>query len=154
MARRKKQADEDGPQPGDLVIVPYPRIREQIGLGTEVGLFMEDRRNTIRVWFPDSDRSFYLEPEKLQVVPPGRVPVDPVAERLHRVARLVDAVLIEVHVQEAERGQYHVFTPMLTLEQLAEIQTILGEDLLEITIKAGSVRRVKLELILRHPIGG
>lgn len=151
MARRKKQQTEDAHNPGDIVIVPYPRIREQIGLGTEAGLFMEDRRNTYRVWFPDSDRSFYLEPDHLQVVPLGRVPLDPIAEHLHRVARLVDAVLIEVHAQDEEKGQYHVFTPSLTIPQIDEIQTILGADLESITIKAGSVRRVKLELIVRNP---
>lgn len=137
---------DNEPQIGAVTIVPFERVRAQIGCAEEAGILMEDRRNVVRVFFPNTDRTFWLDRDKVASIPLGRLPVHPLVETLHRIATRVDAVLIE----EQERGDaanaYNVYTPAVTLPDLQYVHDLLGEQLVELTIAAGSVRRVKLVL--------
>ena len=141
--------DMDEPRVGDLAIVPYPRVREQIGCDAEAGLLMEDRRSVVRVFFPGSGTTYWLDRDKIQVVPLGRIPVHPLVERLHRIARRIDALLIEFTDQEGDVGLFHVYAPSLVLDDLTYVRDLIGGDLNSMRVEAGSVRRVKLRLAFR-----
>lgn len=134
------------PDVGDVTIVPYPRIRAQIGCAEEAGILMEDRRNVLRVFFPGSDHTFWLDRDKVTAVDPEQVTLHPLLDVLHRVARRVDAVLIEAQEAQADEQAYNVYAPSMTLPDLLFVRDLLGDDLVEMTIAAGSVRRVKLVL--------
>ncbi len=138
------------PEVGDVTIIPYPAVRERVGCPAEAGLLMEDRRHVARVHFPGIDRTFWLDRGHLEAVALERLPVHPLVERLHRIARRIDAVLIEVQHDDGSVVDVHVFTPALTFEDLEYMRALLGEELLEMGIEAGSVRRVKIRLRFRY----
>ncbi|MDJ0973521.1 MAG: hypothetical protein QNJ98_03610 [Planctomycetota bacterium] len=139
------------PDVGDVTIVPYPRVREQIGCAEEAGLLMEDRRNVLRVFFPGTARTFWLDRDKVTAVDADQLPLHPLVERLHKIARRVDAVLIEEQESEAGEEAYNVYAPSMTLPDLLYVRDLLGDELVGLEIAAGSVRRVKLVLRFRLP---
>lgn len=147
------EAREDLREPdvGDVAIVPYPRVRAQIGCAEEAGILMEDRRNVLRVFFPGTDRSFWLDRDKVAAVDPDQVALHPLVDRLHRIARRIDAVLIEEQEAEAGEEAYNVYAASMTLPDLLYVRDLLGDELVELGIAAGSVRRVKLVLRFRLP---
>ncbi len=139
------------PNVGDVTIVPYPRVREQIGCAEEAGILMEDRRNVLRVFFPGSNRTYWLDRDKVTAVEPAQVTLHPLVGALHQIARRVDAVLIDEQESLAGEAAYNVYAPVMTLPDLLFVRDLLGEGLVEMTIAAGSVRRVKLALRFRLP---
>ena len=145
------QGDLREPDVGDVTIVPYPRVREQIGCAEEAGLLMEDRRNVLRVFFPGTERTFWLDRDKVTAIDADQLPLHPLVERLHKIARRVDAVLIEEQESAADEEAYNVYAPSMTLPDLLYVRDLLGDELLGLEIAAGSVRRVKLVLRFRLP---
>jgi hypothetical protein len=134
---------------GDVAVVPFARVREQLGCGAEAGIVVEDRRNLVKVFFPGMDRTFWLDREKVRVVPPGRVPLHPLVERLHRVSRLLGADLIEIYDQVGDVAVFHVFFRGSELDRILEVRDYLGADLRRLRLEPGSMRRVKLNLAFR-----
>lgn len=142
-------AEEIEPRVGDITIIPYPRVREQLGCSPEAGILMEDRRNVVRVFFPTMDRTFWLDRDKVAVVAPGRLAVHPLVERLHRIATLVNADLIEMGDDEEDPGVVQVYTRGTDLDNLLAVRDLVADDLVAFRIEAGSVRRAKLKLRFR-----
>lgn len=134
------------PDIGAVTIVPFERVRAQIGCAEEAGVLMEDRRSVVRVFFPNTDRTFWLDRDKVASIPLERLPVHPLVETLHRIALRVGAVLIEEQERGGATHAYNVYTPAVTLPDVQYVHDFLGERLVELTIAAGSVRRVKLAL--------
>jgi hypothetical protein len=143
------EAAGEGPGVGDVVVIPYATVREQLGCGAEAGLLMEDRRSAVRVWFPTMDRTFWLERGRLAVVPPGRLRLHPAVDRLHRAARHVGADLIEHHDQAAGVGHFHVFCGAQEVDALQALRRELGDDLVRIRVEPGNMRRLRLSLWIR-----
>lgn len=158
MSRRDKRieprftSDDElrDPVVGDVTIVPFPEVRKQVGCAAEAGILMEDRRNVLRVFFPTMDRTFWLERDGVAAIPLGRIDVHPLVDRLHRVARRLDAVLIESEEDDGAVGTYYVYTPELVLADLEFVRDLLDDSLVEMKVEAGSVRRVKLRLTFRY----
>lgn len=140
-------ADAEGPRVGDLAILPVARVREQVGCGERVGLVIEDRRNVVKVFFPDIDRAFWIDRSAVLAVPEGRLPAAPLAVRLHRIARDVSAVAIEVYDREGDADVFHVFTRGTTLAALERVRVALGADFRRMGIDPGGVRRARLTLV-------
>ncbi len=139
-----RRESEDGPGVGDIVIIPYPRVREQLNCPAEAGLLMEDRRNIVRLFFPTSDQSFWLDREKVEAVPLGRLNTHPLVDRVHRIANIVDVVLLELVSWNEDEVAVHVFSPAMSLDDLLAIRALIGGKLRDFQVEAGSVRRVKL----------
>jgi hypothetical protein len=138
-------------QVGDVAIVPFARLREQLGCGAEAGLVVEDRRHLLKVFFPTMDRTFWLDRERVRAVPLGRIPVHPLVERLHRVSAILGADLIEIYDQVGDTAVFHVGFRGTDMEGLARVEALLGDDLRRLRIEPGSMRRVKLNLAFRVP---
>jgi hypothetical protein len=132
--------------PGDLVIVPFPRAREQIGCGEEVGLVLEDRRHVLKVWLPEMGRIFWLERRVLERVEAGRLVVDPWVERLHRVGRLVHLDLIDLQDGTPDQGVVHVYSRGMRFEDALEARRILGDAVRSLWIEPANMRRVRLRI--------
>src|SRR5947207_11928454 len=79
--------DDAGAAVGDLAVLPVPRVRGRVGCGERVGVVLEDRRNVVKVFFPEIDRAFWVERADVLSVEEGRLPAAPLAVRLHRVCR-------------------------------------------------------------------
>jgi broad specificity phosphatase PhoE len=114
-----------------------------------VGVVLEDRRNVVKVYFPEIDRAFWLEREYVTGVAEGRLPTAPLAERLHRICRRVEAVAVEIYDREGEADVFHVFTRGTTLEALVEVRESLGADFRRLDLEPGGVRRARLTLVFR-----
>jgi hypothetical protein len=142
---------EEGPRVGDVAVIPFPRIREQVGCGAEAGILMEDRRSVVRVLFPGMDRTFWLERERVRAVAVERLPVHPLVERLHRLARLVSAEVIEHYEQKGDVGVFHVYCGALEATELLRVRDLLGDDLVRFRVEAGGARRLRLHVAFRFP---
>lgn len=136
---------------GDIAIVPFARLREQLGCGPEAGIIVEDRRHLVKLFFPGMDRVFWLEHERVRSVPLGRLPVHPLVERLHRLSVILGADLIEIYDQAGDVAVYHIGFRGTDLDGLHAVRDLLGEDLRRMRIEPGSMRRVKLNLAFRMP---
>ena len=150
-----REEDLAGPEvrAGEIAIVPYPRVREQLGCGEEGGLVLEDRRSVVKVWFAGIDRSFWIERDRLEVVPCDRLRLHPLVERLHRIARLVGAEEIDFYDEKDGVGVFHVFSRGTDLDALLRVRDLLGEDLRHLRLDPGSVRRTRLTLAFVLPRG-
>jgi hypothetical protein len=156
-----EEPDDDGPSEegppeseagvgvGDLVVVPVARVREQVGCGERVGIVLEDRRHAVKTFFPDIDRAFWLDRERLLAVAEGRLPTHPLALRLHRICRDLDAVLVEVYDREGDADVFHVYTRGTDLEALLGVREALGADFRRMGIDPGGVRRARITLAFR-----
>ena len=136
---------------GDIAIVPFARLREQLGCGAEAGIVIEDRRHLVKLFFPGMDRVFWLEHERVRSVPLGRLDVHPLVERLHRLSVLLGADLIEVYDQAGDVAVYHIGFRGTDLDGLHAVRDLLGDDLRRLRIEPGSMRRVKLNVAFRVP---
>ena len=141
---------DDAPLVGDLVIVPYPAARERIGCGAEVGLALEDRRHVIKVYFPEMNRVFWLERDQLESVAPGRLPADPIIERLHETAQHTKADLVEFFDGDEREGVVYVFSRGLDTDDIASVRALWGEDLVRLRIMPANMRLMRLELTLKN----
>jgi hypothetical protein len=136
-------------QVGDIAIVPFPRLREQLGCGAEAGIVVEDRRHLVKLFFPGMDRAFWLEHERVRSVPLGRLAVHPIVDRLHRLSVLLGADLIEVFDQVGDTAVFHIGFRGTDLDGLHAVRDLLGADLRRLRIEPGSMRRVKLNIAFR-----
>src|SRR5688572_20551343 len=118
--------EDEGASVGDLVVLPVPRIRAQVGCGERVGVVLEDRRNVVKVLFPDIDRAFWIDYQHVLSIPEERLPAHPLAVRLHRLCRLLGVVTIEVYEREGDAEVFHLFTRGTTLEALDAARDFLG----------------------------
>jgi hypothetical protein len=140
---------DDEPAVGNLVILPVPRVRQEVGCGERVGVVLEDRRNVVKVLFPEIDRAFWIDRRQVLPVDEGRLPTHRLAVRLHRLSRLLDAVAIEVYDREGDADVYYVFTRGTTLEAIESARAELGPDLRRVGIDPGGVRRARLTFVFR-----
>ncbi len=138
-----------GPEVGDLAILPVPRIRAQVGCGERVGIVVEDRRNVVKVFFPDIGRAFWIDRDAVLTVPEGRLPTPPLALRLHRLCRRLAAVAVEVYDREGDADVFHLYTRGTTLGALEAARAELGSDFRRLSIDPGGVRRARLTLAFR-----
>ena len=143
--------DDAGAAVGDLAVLPVPRVRARAGCGERVGVVVEDRRNVVKVFFPEIDRAFWVDRGDVLAIPEGRLPAAPLALRLHRACRTLSAVALEVYDREGDADVFHVFTRGTTLEALEEVRQGLGADFRRMTIDPGGVRRTRVTLAFHNP---
>jgi len=144
------EAESDGgPGVGDLAVIPLSRIRAQVGCGERVGVVLEDRRHVVKVFFPEIDRAFWVERSAVAAVAEGRLPTAPLAVRLHRIARALAAVAIEVYDREGGADVFHVYSRGMDLPALLAVRDLLGADLVRLAIEPGGVRRARVTLVFR-----
>jgi hypothetical protein len=142
-------ADEGGVRVGDLAVLPVPRVRAQVGCGERVGVVLEDRRNVVKVFFPEIDRAFWVERRDVLAVPEGRLPTAALAIRLHRVCRALSAVAVEIYDREGDADVFYVFSRGTTLDALNEVKASLGQDYRRLGVDPGGVRRTRITLVFR-----
>lgn len=142
-------ADDGGASVGDLVVVPVPRVRLQIGCGERVGLVVEDRRNVVKVFFPEIERTFWVDRESVLPIPEGRLPAAPLARRLHRICRELHAAAVEIYDREGDADVFYVFTRGTDLDALVRVRESLGPDFRRLAVDPGGVRKARLTLVFR-----
>ncbi len=143
--------EDEGPRVGDVTVIPFARVREQVGCGAEAGILLEDRRSVVKVLFPGMDRTFWLERDRVRTVALERIPVHPLVARLHRIARLVSADTIEEYDQRDGVAVFHVFCGALDAADLLRVRDALGDDLVRFRVEPGGVRRLRLHVAFRVP---
>lgn len=138
-------------QVGDVAVIPFAGLREQLGCGAQAGIVVEDRRHLLKVFFPAMDRTFWLDRERVRAVPLGRLPLHPLVERLHRLSAILGADLIEIYDQVGDTAVFHIGFRGTDMDGLARVRALLGDDLRRLRIEPGSMRRVKLNVAFRVP---
>lgn len=141
--------DDGGATVGDLVVLPVPRVRLQIGCGERVGLVIEDRRNVVKVLFPEIERTFWIDRDAVLAIPEGRLPTAPLALRLHRICRELHAAAVEIYDREGDADVFYVFTRGTDLDALVRVRESLGDDFRRMAVDPGGVRRARLTLVFR-----
>jgi hypothetical protein len=134
------------PRAGEIAVIPYPRIRAQLGCGEEAGILLEDRRSVVKVYFAGMDRSYWVDRDRIEVIPAERLSLAPLIDLLHRVARLVGAVQIDFYDERDGVGMFHIFARGLDLDALLAVRDLLGPRLRHLRIDPGSIRKTRLTL--------
>lgn len=128
---------------GDLVIVPYARVRAQLGCSEEVGLVLEDRPHVVKVYWPAMDRMFWLERDVLERIEHGRLPLHPLVDRLHLMGQLVELELIEIYDGTLKNGVVHLYGRGMAWEQALAARTLLGDAVAAVSIEPANMRRLR-----------
>jgi hypothetical protein len=144
--------DGEGPAVGDVVVIPYPRIRAQVGCGERAGVVLERRRGTVKAFFPDIDRAFWLDKSRVLSIAEDRLPLHPLARRLHRICRALRASLVEVYDREGDADVFHVFTRGTDLDSLTSVRDSLGPDFRSLTVDPGGVKKARVTLAFRTTV--
>lgn len=138
-----------GPSVGDLVVIPVARVREQVGCGEHAGVVIEDRRNVVKAFFPDIDRAFWLDRDKVLVIDEQRLPLHPLTRRLHRISAALGVELVEIYDREGDAEIFHLYTRGTDLAALDGVRALLGADFRRMGIDPGGVRRARVTLVFR-----
>jgi hypothetical protein len=131
------------------VVIPYPRVRAQVGSGERAGVVLEERRGAVKAFFPDIDRAFWLDRDKLLAVAEDRLPLHPLARRLHRICRALSAAAVEVYDRVGDADVFHVFTRGTTLDALLRVREELGADFRGLSVDPGGVKKARITLAFR-----
>lgn len=143
------RSEDGGAAVGDLIVIPVPRVRLQIGCGERVGVVVEDRRNVVKVFFPEIERTFWVDRDGVLAIPEGRLPAAPLAIRLHRICRELHAAAVEIYDREGDADVFYVFTRGTDLDALLRVREFLGADFRRMAVDPGGVRRARLTLAFR-----
>jgi hypothetical protein len=139
----------EGPGVGDLVVIPSPRFRAEVGCGERAGVVLEERRGTVKAFFPEIDRAFWLDRSRVLSIPEDRLPVHPLARRLHRFCRVLSAASVEIYDREGDADVFHVYTRGTDLDALLAVRGALGPDFRRMSIDPGGVKKARVTLVFR-----
>ena len=139
----------EGSRVGDLVVIPYARVRAQVGCGERAGVVLEERRGVVKAFFPDIDRAFWLDRDKVVSIDEDRLPLHPLARRLHRLCRTLSAAQVEVYDREGDADVFYVYTRGTTLDALVSARALLGADFRRMSVDPGGVKKARVTVVFR-----
>jgi hypothetical protein len=148
-----EEGSEGGPGVGDVVVIPSPATRAQVGCGERAGILLEERRGTVKAFFPDIDRTFWLDRDRVLSIALDRLPLHPLTARLHRICRTLSAASVEIYDREGDADVFHVFTRGTNLDALLAVRGALGADFRRMSIDPGGVKKARVTLVFRTAVG-
>ena len=141
---------------GDLVICASPALRQELRLARDVGLYLVDRRKDGLVLFGGAARSAWIPksaPKAVADDDPRVVPPPPWLVRIHRVARRVDAVELELEPDGAGGFEVRVGCRELDPRTWADLHDLLGPVAERVRVRPAGMSRLHLVFPSGEPSG-
>lgn len=118
-----------------------------------IGLVLEERRSTCRLFFPDLVQGLWLTRSHIRRVSiesgdPHRLS----AYRLRHLIELLDGTEADVEEPAEETIVFTVFHEQIDLPLLETIRSYLGEDCVSLKIRPRSMSRIATEMGIRRPL--
>jgi len=134
------------PPVGSLV-VPAPSFRDAMGTGDGAALLLDHQRGSAHLYYPGSQRAFWVHLRNVRGIPPDAVPPSSLEALLHRL--LTDASAETCEIDDMD-GQFvlSMTIPRLSDKQLDRILTAWGPRVRSYSLEPGNMHSVLLRLDL------
>jgi hypothetical protein len=136
------------PDLGDLVVCSSKAFRESARLGLDVGLYLVDRKKDGLVFFARPDRSEWIPKTALKTMAPDDprvVPPPAWVVTVNRMARLLDAIELDLERDDDGRCAVKIGCAGLDRQLLGEVERTLGDEASRgLQIRPGSMSRIRL----------
>lgn len=130
-ARAGSKPDDTRPGVGDFIYCRSPYHREQLGIGKDAGLVLENKRSNYRVLY--GTNQFCWLPEEVLTRIEGEVNLRTVAGRLHWILKRFDALDCElVTLEGVHRATFRV--DRMDDRTVDELREMLGTDFVSLTL--------------------
>lgn len=137
----------ESPAVGSLV-VPSPSYREALKTGEGAALLLGLRRGSGHLFYPATDRSFWIPMRDVRAIPAEAVPGDSLESLLSRLLLFLEAEECTVEDRVGDTMNLVIEHPGASRERLRELAGLLGERLSDYAYEPGSMRAVVLRLAL------
>lgn len=136
---------------GDLVTCDGDLFQVASRPDQRIGLVLEARRSTSRLFFPDLGHGLWLTRSRIRrVALEGGDPHRIAAYRLHHLIHLLEGNEADIEEPATETYVFTVFHERIDLPLLETIRTYLGESCLGLIIRPRSMSRIATEMTIRR----
>ena len=135
------------PPVGSLV-APSPAYRASMETGEGAALLLAILRGNARLYYPATDRAFWVPMRKVAPIPPDVVPEESLERLLSALLLFLETIECSVARYEDDAMELEISIPVLSSSWLEEVQAMLGERLADWVVDPGTMRNLMLKLAL------
>jgi hypothetical protein len=128
--------------------VPAPRYRETMNTGEGAGVLLALRRGSAHLFYPGTDRSYWVPTRHVQTIPLEAVPADSLEGFLSRLLKFLLAEECVVIEFDGRSMALEITYPGMDRSKLLELLEFLGPMLDDYAIRPGSMQVALLQLSL------
>ena len=137
------------PVVGSLV-VPSPRYRSQMATGEGAAVLFGVRRSSGHLFFPGTDREFWVPTRQIGGIPPEAVPERSQESFLSRLLLFLSAEECTLLEYGGDSAELEITYPGMDRNTLLKLISMLGDTLVDYAIKPGSMQLALIELRLAN----
>jgi len=134
--------------PAGTLVVPSPSYRATMDTGEGAALLLGTLRGSGKLYYPSTDRTFWVPLRKVRPIPHEVVPEDSLERLLSDLVLILEAVEGSVTNVAGNTMALELEVPHFDCDRLVEITTLLGERLTGWVMEPGSMRALLLKLDL------
>jgi len=135
--------------PIGTLVAPTPTYRESMGTGEGGAVLLALRRGSGQLYYPGSDRMFWVPTRQIGPIPPEVFPDECLERVLSGLLLFLNADECVLETVSGDTWQLAIEIPALSREGIEELRGMLGERLADFAFEAGSMRHVLLRMTLR-----
>lgn len=128
--------------------VPSPQYRETMETGEGAGILLALRRGSAHLFYPGTDRSYWVPTRQVQTIPAEAVPAESLEGYLSRLLRFLLAEECVVIDFDGRSATLEITYPGMDRAKLLELLEFLGPTLGDYAIRPGSMQVALLQLTL------
>ena len=137
------------PVVGSLV-VPAPTYRTQMSTGDGAAVLLGVRRSSGHIFYPGTDREFWVPTRQIGEIPAEAVPPGSQEHFFSRLLVFLEAEECTLLEYDGGTAELEITYPGISRNGLIELVSMLGDTLIDYTIKPGSMQVALLELRLAN----
>ncbi|MEM8884301.1 MAG: hypothetical protein AAGD14_09545 [Planctomycetota bacterium] len=129
--------------------VPAPGYRSTMETGEGAAVLMAIRRGSVHIFYPGTDREFWVPTRHVRTIPADAVPTDSLESFLSRILKFLRAEECTLVAFDGTSATLDITYPGMNRDQLLEFLELLGPCLGDYAIKPGSmqVALIQVELV-------
>lgn len=137
------------PDVGSLV-VPSPRYRETMETGEGAAILLEVRRSSGHLFYPSTDREYWVPTRQIQGIPDEAVPDGAQEHFLSTLLKFLKTEACALIEYDVSSIVLEITYPGMDRAKLIELLEYLGPTLDDYAIRPGSMQVALLELRLKN----
>jgi len=131
------------------LVVPAPIYRESMETGEGAAILLDVRRSSGHLFYPGTDREFWVPTRQIGGIPPDAVPEGSQEDYLSKLLLFLDTEACALVEYDTETATLEITYPGMDRAKLLELITMLGDTLDDYVIRPGSMQVALLELTLK-----
>ena len=132
------------------LVVPSPRYRSQMSTGEGAAVLFGVRRSSGHLFFPGTDREFWVPTRQIGGIPAEAVPEQSQESFLSRLLLFLRAEECTLLEYGGDSAELEITYPGMDRNTLLKLISMLGDTLVDYAIKPGSMQVALIELHLAN----